>query len=121
MMDLQAIGYLRELVAAPKDRVPLVSKAAALSLDAYDCLRLLAEGEHGREAGQDWIGTRYWAREVLGVILRTKAVHAWKRAADGFDWEDPGVLLEALASFTSDPLSYEAGRMSLFVPSRWSR
>lgn len=110
-------GYLNELVAAPKDRLPIIFKAAALSLDACDFLNELLEIK--LVAGQsDWIGLRYWAREVLKVILLAEAVRTWKRVADGIEFEDPNVLLEAMASFTSDPLSYEATevRTSFLLP-----
>lgn len=69
----------------------------------------------GKKRPKDWINLRYWAREVVGVIVREDAVRTWERIAYGDDIPDGKALLDGIMKFTLSPcthISHEVRELS---------
>lgn len=114
---------MRDLVKSKKKRLARIDKVATLGLDVYDALCDLFEEEEEMLDPDEEIRTRYWAPELVGVILRRNAVETWEGIANGTNEEDPDALLRGLGASPADRFRHETQGASIGlqgVEKRWT-
>lgn len=101
---------MSKIERATEYRLPWFAIVSELGLDAYDILRhfagLVVQSVAAQEKMETFLASRYWARELLGVIVRRNAVQTWERVAEGTYGEDPDALLRGLGVLTSETDPY---------------
>lgn len=116
--DSEARQILSTLVKSRKKRLSRIAKVAEFGLDVYDALRdLMRENDNAVADPEEVISTRFWARELVGAILRRDAVETWEGIANGSSEQDPDALLKGLGALPADRFRHECQGVST-VPSQ---